>query len=82
MECFVIIVNGWKPLIIITKHSIWDVAAALYLFLTFTFVVEIIERYLLSTSRYIIFIWGEDQNNAGLGLGEIHQLGWSINIYL
>ena len=29
MECFVIIVNGWKPLFIITKHSILDVAAAL-----------------------------------------------------
>ena len=28
MECFVIIVNGWKPLTIITKHSILDVAAA------------------------------------------------------
>ena len=29
MECFVIIVNGWKPLAIITKPSILDVAAAL-----------------------------------------------------
>ena len=29
MECFVIIVNGWKPLNIITKYSILDVAAAL-----------------------------------------------------
>ena len=29
MECFVIIVNGWKPLAINTKHSILDVAAAL-----------------------------------------------------
>ena len=29
MESFVIIVNGWKPLTIITKHSILDVAAAL-----------------------------------------------------
>ena len=29
MECFVIIVNGWKPLTIITKQSILDVAAAL-----------------------------------------------------
>ena len=28
-ECFVIIVNGCKPLTIITKHSILDVAAAL-----------------------------------------------------
>ena len=28
MECFVIIVNGWKPLSIITKHSILDVAAS------------------------------------------------------
>ena len=29
MECFVIIVNGWKQLTIITKHSILDLAAAL-----------------------------------------------------
>ena len=29
MERFVIIVNGWNPLTIITKHSILDVAAAL-----------------------------------------------------
>ena len=29
MELFVIIVNGWKPLTIITKSSILDVAAAL-----------------------------------------------------
>ena len=29
MERFVIIVNDWKPLTIITKHSILDVAAAL-----------------------------------------------------
>ena len=29
MERFVIIVNGWKPSTIITKHSILDVAAAL-----------------------------------------------------
>ena len=29
MECFMIIVNGWKPLTIITKHSILNVAAAL-----------------------------------------------------
>ena len=29
MEYFVIRVNGWKPLTIITKYSILDVAAAL-----------------------------------------------------
>ena len=29
MERFVIIVNGWKPLIITTKRSILDVVAAL-----------------------------------------------------
>ena len=29
MECFVIIVNSFQPLTIITKHSILDVAAAL-----------------------------------------------------
>ena len=29
MECFVIIVNSWRPLTIITKHSILDVAAVL-----------------------------------------------------
>ena len=30
IERFVIIVNGWKPLTIITKHYNLDVAAALY----------------------------------------------------
>ena len=29
IECFVIIVNGWKPLTIITRRFILDVAAAL-----------------------------------------------------
>ena len=29
MECFVIIINSWKPLTIIAKHSILDTAAAL-----------------------------------------------------
>ena len=29
MERFVILVNGWKPLTIITKHSLLDIAAAL-----------------------------------------------------
>ena len=29
MECFVIIVNGFQPLAIITKRSILDVGAAL-----------------------------------------------------
>ena len=29
MESFVIIVNGWKPLTVMTKHSILDVTAAL-----------------------------------------------------
>ena len=29
MECFVIIVNGFQPLAIITKHSILGIAAAL-----------------------------------------------------
>ena len=29
MEHFVIIVNGWKPLTITTKHAILDVAAVL-----------------------------------------------------
>ena len=29
MEHFVIIVNGWKPLTVITKHSILDVGAVL-----------------------------------------------------
>ena len=36
MERFMIIVNGWKPLTIITKHSILDVAAALDLPLIIT----------------------------------------------
>ena len=29
MECFMVILNGWKPLTIIKKHSILDVAAVL-----------------------------------------------------
>ena len=29
MKCFVIIINSWKPLTIITKRSILDVAAVL-----------------------------------------------------
>ena len=29
MERFVVIVNGWKPLTIVTKRSILDVAAVL-----------------------------------------------------
>ena len=33
MECFVIIVNGWKLLTIIIKHSILDVAVVLDPFL-------------------------------------------------
>ena len=33
MECFVIIVNGWELLTIITKHSILNVTAALDLLL-------------------------------------------------
>ena len=36
MEYFAIIANGWKPLSIITKHSILDVAAALDPLLTIT----------------------------------------------
>ena len=35
MECFVIIVNVFQPLTIITKHSIFDVAAVLDLPLVF-----------------------------------------------
>ena len=42
MECFVIIVNGWKPLTIIKNRSILDVAAAvdppLVIFKTLTFI--------------------------------------------
>ena len=37
MERFVIIVNGWKPLTIITDYSISDVAAILDLSLELTF---------------------------------------------
>ena len=36
MELFVTIVNGWKPLTIITKSSILDVAAVLFLQTFFT----------------------------------------------
>ena len=40
MECFVIIVNGFQPLTIITKHSILDVAAALDLLLVMIIIYE------------------------------------------
>ena len=40
MELFVVIVNGWEPLIIITKWSILDVAAVLDLPLLFFCIYE------------------------------------------
>ena len=43
MEHFVIIVNGWKPFTIITKHSILDVAAALDSSLTINILREMKE---------------------------------------
>ena len=50
VECFVIIVNGWKLLTIITKHFILDAAAALYPSLhpvTFTIISHNIPRILM-----------------------------------
>ena len=47
IERFVIIVNGWKPLTIITKRSVLDVAAALNpplkhisIYQTFTHIIQ------------------------------------------
>ena len=50
MECFVTIVNGWKPLTIITKHSILDVAAALDPSLSLTLFVTYL--YIGKTQKY------------------------------
>ena len=57
MEHFVIIVNGWKPLTIITKNSILDVAAVLDPPLT----TDVKESWLLVTEIEEIL----DLNNLG-----------------
>ena len=48
VELFVIIVNGWKPLTIITKSSILDVAAVLDLPLKTCSLFNIIIKIVLS----------------------------------
>ena len=44
MEHFVIIVNGWKPLIIITKRSILDVTAALDSPLIMSYIINTMKK--------------------------------------
>ena len=57
MERFVIIVNGWKPLTIITKRSILDVAAALDPPLLLVRIQTLPEQYLNSlTDLFVIFV--------------------------
>ena len=65
MECFVVIVNGFQPLLtIITKHSILDVAAALdpslmllcYLHLSFL-IINITYRNLITCSEVDVLIF-------------------------
>ena len=70
MECFVIIVNSWKPLTIITKHYILDVAAALdpplvatvktRYFLNVISIIYILENQvsLYSNGDHVLQIWG------------------------
>ena len=71
MECFVIIVNGFQPLNIITKHSILDVAAVLdpplplkddinthfypYIFLYLNLLSKNFEEHVLIGNQYIAF---------------------------
>ena len=57
MERFVIIVNGWKPLTIITKRSILDVAAALDPPLLLVRIQTLPQQYLNSlTDLFVIFV--------------------------
>ena len=48
MECFVIIINGFQPLTIITKRCIWDVAAALDPPLEINLKLEITEKHVVT----------------------------------
>ena len=61
MEYFVIIVNGFKPLTIITKHSILDVAVALNPPL-----VTLILGIEFHRLEYSYFLKGENRLSQGL----------------
>ena len=58
MECFVIIVNGWKPLTIITKRSILDVQQSyIRLWLELLLLLELLlELIKLSVSYLLMFL--------------------------
>ena len=53
MERFVIIVNGWKPLTIITKRSILDFAAALDTLLVSMLPSTVIHTVILQTFTHL-----------------------------
>ena len=61
VELFVIIVNGWKPLTIITKSSTLDVAAVLDPPLHFIF------PHILQWASFFVFLGFNEQNLKGLG---------------
>ena len=57
MEHFVIIVYSWKPLTIITKNSIFDVAGVLYLPLGrwYQWLKQKVYKYTIAKSSYVNF---------------------------
>ena len=61
MEHFVIIVNGWKPLTIITKRSIFDVASSLDPPMAFP--LETISIYLIVAFKINIKIYKHNARN-------------------
>ena len=87
MERFVITVNGWKPLTIITKRSILDVAAVLNLPLVFYFDNPFIDQ----SSSFNVFLsclyqmfdftmtWGSLDNTKTTIL--VHQLNFKHHTF-
>ena len=65
MECFVIIVNGFQPLTIITKRSILDVAAVLDLPLN------------TITKSLIFTLYGGDSKGFIMGFMALINKGWN-----
>ena len=65
MECFVIIVNGFQPLTIITKRSILDVAAVLDLPLN------------TITKSFIFTLYGGDSKGFIMGFMALINKGWN-----
>ena len=59
MERFVVIVNGFQPLIIITKRSILDVAVALDLHLKILFTYFHWQNFVISNLFFNRFLWAE-----------------------